>query len=1319
MSIDLFGRVEYIPPVSLDTATIVTFGYTIADTVGNRARATVSIELDAYDDAAVPIFEPETEPTPEPTPTPDLFTIEPTPTPTPDTSAENQAPIAVNDERGPVRVGATVTVTVLDNDRDPDGPADELSIIAVGVGARIEGSVVVFESVKETAQVGYTIADRFGAESSAVITVVVQANQAPVVDSLEIGTAFETSLAIDLAPQATDADGDDIFFVCCDSIRGGAITNVITSANTFTLVFTPDDGFTGQAGFAYTADDQNGHQTSGSVLVAVQSPLNRPPITVSDTARVPQGATVVVDLEPLSQDPDGDVLTRTLVAQPGNGIDVQITESVALVTVDRSVPVGPAGVFAYRVADGALETLGEVAIEIVAGANEAPQVVNTSIDVPAAASATVDLAPLTIETDVGDFVTWTLDSLLADPLTVSLTGALLQITAPASSVGSVVTIPFAATDTRGETAHGNVEVTVISPTAPHPVAVDNNASARRGELVSIDVLANDIDPLGLGLTITTADPSWGTASVTAGVVQFAPGNRVGNATITYGVLDQANRSAVATISVDTVGAPEQPAPPKVVPDSRQVTISWTNPQSNGRPITGYTIESSTGEIRTVDVQNTYTWTELTNGDSYTFSVSATNDIGTSPTSEHSLAAVPNQVPETPAPPSVAFDDRQLTITWIPPDNAGSDITGYELEIGPASAVQSIGTQTSFMWQGLTNGQDYTFRVRARNDAGFSPFSALSAPEHPAAVPDPPAIGVTIRGNLSDTLIVNWFKPVDNGDEIIEYRIESAPLGLQTTVSGADTTSYDWSGLSTGTKFEFKVQARNRAGWGHWSTTSVGVPPCGLPGAPANLVATRGDGEVSLTWDAAPNNGCAVTGYVIASGGAIQNSTTPGHVFAGLVNGTGYAFTVQATNERGTGSPSAPSNSVTPAGRPICSNGASLNTVLNAPRAIGLNWTAAIDNGTPITDYQLDQGTGFSSIGSASTSTTAGSLANGTTYSFAIRAVNDVGISPTCATASATTWALPTPVELTVSFDIDTAKLTVSGIGGLTLDAMPAVPTYTFTLSGGNINPSNMPNSAGLGSPDAKTADFDITEDGTYSVTLQACNEAGCVEKTSCCNDIALAAPPEQMTPADIQLTYENLIPDSGGVLGTRVNATFFEPQDNGSDITEYEWEAKNSRFGSLSDSSPTPATAGTGTFVTIDFFGGYSSYSNSENDGAAVTWEVRAKAVNDEGPADDWSNWVTITPLMPAPYVNANAHGGFCNGAQTCHTVDIDAYGFEYGFRYRPTVDTGGRSGPCAKVSADSSGAILATVRCTFNGSDPVNVSFVVLIDGIASNQIS
>jgi len=1262
VSVDDFGRVEFIPPERLAQPTDVTFSYTIADTAGNRDSAIVVVSLPALDGppepetpvelpVTPPPVEPEPEATPEPTPTP-------TPPPAPPLQPDNEPPVAVSDDLGPLAPGTTEIVDALANDYDPDGEPGTLTIVDVGAGGRISGGFIEVVAGAETTQIEYVIEDAGGLQATGTITVAVTENQAPEVQPFLTEVAFETPVTIDLSAQAFDADGDPLFFVCCDAIRGGSISQVVAAQDQLTLVFTPTEGFVGQGGFSYSVDDQQGHQVGGSASITVAAAGNSAPEALPDTVDVPQGATVAIDLDLLVFDADSDQLAFSIDQDPGLGIQAELSASTILVTVPREAVIGGTTELGYSVSDGPESASAVISLVVTTGANRPPVANGTTLDLPAGTGTTIDLNSLASDPDTGDSLAWSLDVLQTSGLDATLTGSLLQLDAAADAPIGFNQVAYTVTDRQGEFETATVTVQVVAPTAPLPQAIADTATAREGVAVTIDVLANDVDPLGQGLTIVGATSDAGQIQVVGNELRFTSAELTGSLALQYTVADVAGREASATVIVQTTGAPEQPAPPGVDAESGQVIISWDTPAERGAEITGYTIRSNTGEVRTAGLVNSFLWNGLTNGTEYTFTVTAETAIGPSPESGPSLPATPDELPGTPGPPTVVFDDGELAVSWNAPENDGSAITGYELEIGGAlSEVQAV-PGTTYRWTGLTNGEAYTFRVRAVNAQGGGSFSAPSSPEIPAGPPGVVSGVVAQRGNLSGSLVVDWATPADtNGADIINYRI--VPSIGSPVETGSDLTTYNWSNLTNGDAVSYRVQAQTKAGWGPLSAPSAAVVPCGAPLAPSTVSAERGDRQVSIAIGETPDNGCLITGYVVTNNeGEVRNfsgSDAPFNAFlwTDLTNGTPYTFTVRAVNELGAGEISAETPSVIPAGAPLCRAGSTMSANASGVGEITLTWTDAIANGDALTLYQINYEGGSIEV-EPDLTTTIDSLPEATTYTFEVQALNSVGVSPVCGSATATTWAPPTALTATLVVtgeSSDEVQATVAG--GLS----PSNPITSWNAEIGLSTGGVAQNWDGVDQVPSSFS-YTATEDGEYQFELSVCNAVGCVQVVECCESVTLVGPPGTMQAP--QMNYE-YTPWTN--FGVQVSTVFTPPDDNGgSPITEYLWELQ--WIGSSGTWHYEDGSNGTDLEREVAFWPGYSSHPQGTTQGQSILWEVRVAAVNSEGQGE-WSEWGSLAPPLRSPEVLLiQGSGASCPTTPPsgtfvfCHELELELHGF-------------------------------------------------------------
>ena len=109
-------------------------------------------------------------------------------------------------------------------------------------------------------------------------------------------------------------------------------------------------------------------------------------------------------------------------------------------------------------------------------------------------------------------------------------------------------------------------------------------------------------------------------------------------------------------SLTAVTPASAPSAPVATSGNRQASVTWTKPADNGSAITGYTVTSSGGQMCTTNDADTLTCdvTGLTNGTAYTFTVTATNGVGTSVASAPSNSVTPRGPTSVPTLPLFAL-----------------------------------------------------------------------------------------------------------------------------------------------------------------------------------------------------------------------------------------------------------------------------------------------------------------------------------------------------------------------------------------------------------------------------------------------------------------------------------------------------------------------------------------------------------------------------------------------------------------------------------------------------------------------------------------
>lgn len=199
---------------------------------------------------------------------------------------------------------------------------------------------------------------------------------------------------------------------------------------------------------------------------------------------------------------------------------------------------------------------------------------------------------------------------------------------------------------------------------------------------------------------------------------------------------------------------------------------------------------------------------------------------------------------------------------------------------------------------------------ARQDAGINLELIHDVSQLAVSPPQAPTGLSATAGNGAVEL--SWAAPSDGGAPISGYTVKwgteaGGPYPDSRTVTDTQATI---DGLTNGVTYHFVVSATNSAGESPNSAEVSAAPTSTstVPGAPTDLAALAGDGEVALSWQAPTDDGGEpLTGYTVkwgpTAGGAYPNSMTvsdPAATVTGLTNDVTYFFVVAANNANGEG-----------------------------------------------------------------------------------------------------------------------------------------------------------------------------------------------------------------------------------------------------------------------------------------------------------------------------------------------------------------------------------------------------------------------------------
>ncbi len=566
-------------------------------------------------------------------------------------------------------------------------------------------------------------------------------------------------------------------------------------------------------------------------------------------------------------------------------------------------------------------------------------------------------------------------------------------------------------------------------------------------------------------------------------------------TTTYTIADLANgttytlavRAVNATgdgtasiVSATPASTPATPTNLSATPGDGQVELTWDDPSDDTITKYQYSTDGGTGfnDIDNSDQDTTaYTIADLTNGTTYTLAVRAVNATGDGTASI--VSATPASTPATPTNLSATPGDGQVELTWDDPSD--DTITKYQYSTDGGTGFNDIDNSdqdtTTYTIADLTNGTTYTLAVRAVNATGDGTASIVSAT--PASTPATPT-------NLSATpgdgqVELTWDDPSDDTITKYQYSTDGGTGFNDIDNSDQDTTTYTIADLANGTTYTLAVRAVNATGDG--TASIVSATPASTPATPTNLSATPGDGQVELTWDDPSDD--TITKYQYSTDGGtgfndIDNSDqdTTAYTIADLANGTTYTLAVRAVNATGDGTASIVS--ATPASTPAAPTNLSATP---GDGQVELTWDDPSDDTITKYQYSTDGGTGFNDIDNSDQDTTAytiADLANGTTYTLAVRAVNATG-DGTASIVSATPASTPAaPTNLSATPGDGQVELTWDDPSDDT------ITKYQYSTDGGT-GFNDIDNS------DQDTTAYtiaDLANGTTYTLAVRAVNATG-------------------------------------------------------------------------------------------------------------------------------------------------------------------------------------------------------------------------------------
>jgi len=499
-------------------------------------------------------------------------------------------------------------------------------------------------------------------------------------------------------------------------------------------------------------------------------------------------------------------------------------------------------------------------------------------------------------------------------------------------------------------------------------------------------------------------------------------------------------------------------------------------------------------------------------------------------------------------PTISSSDRAL----IPKTGGANVQLSGSFLVGVSSVT--VGGITVANWNESADGTLLSF---------VSPASAIGGPA--SVVVETSSGSVTLANAISfgdspsaptisglspndSSVTVNWSAPSSIGSSPVTSYVVTLSPSNETCTWTVGPLTCNVSGLTNGSTYRASVRAFSNVGPGTASANSAAFVPFRGPSAPPIVSVAPGDGEITVTWSAANNNGSAITRYDVEAqpGGNSCSTTGTGTscTISPLTNGTQYSISVYATNDAGGGGVSTSETLITP--RTLA--GSPTNVVINpGDRQLGVSWRAPSSNGgSAVTSYTVTAQPGnvtCTAIAPALSCNLLG-LSNGSVYSVTVAATNPAGDSVSSASVTGSPVTIPGKPTISATEPGSNSVLVrwraPSATGGA------SVSNYTVVASPGG-------NSCTTGGAVLFCTVTGLDNGTTYAFTVTATNTAGTGTASASYNGVPATIPSSPrsiiVSPTNAGLTASWAAPSyDGGTAITGYVATVRSTGDTCSTI---------------------------------------------------------------------------------------------------------------------------------------------------------------------------
>ncbi|KAJ6241460.1 fibronectin type iii domain-containing 3ba-related [Anaeramoeba flamelloides] len=370
---------------------------------------------------------------------------------------------------------------------------------------------------------------------------------------------------------------------------------------------------------------------------------------------------------------------------------------------------------------------------------------------------------------------------------------------------------------------------------------------------------------------------------------------------------------------------------------------------------------------------------------YSYQIRSRNTNGYSDFSPKEIIKTQSDKPDTIKQSETQSTPNSSKITFNPPNEYGSKIQEYEIQIQPLNQINIenkeetkpiiIKSQTpEFIIPDLLPNQEYSYQIRSKNSNGYSDFSPKEIMKTQSDKPD--IIKNTETQSTSNSSKITFKKPNENGSKIQEYEIRIQPINpksienekesIKPIIIKSQTPEFIIPDLLPNQEYSYQIRSKNTNGYSDFSPKEIYQTKSDIPDSIENLKLTElGPNDASFECNKPNANGSEIEFYEIqvkprnpknieneeeSTKPIIIKSKKPEFIISDLKPNQEYELSIRSKNSNGFSKFSPKENFTTLTDIPEPIEKFSQYEILS--KSIIIEWDEPVNNGEEIDFYEI-------------------------------------------------------------------------------------------------------------------------------------------------------------------------------------------------------------------------------------------------------------------------------------------------------------------------------------------------------------------------------